>query len=73
MPSRALDFERLRKDSLLGVYIVRYNRDMFQTKAFHPKGYFTNDGYVGFLPDGRRVYFPTYSEYLEYIAEEAAA
>ena len=52
---------------------MRKNRDTDQTKAFHPKGYFTNDGYVGFLPDGRRVYFPTYSEYLEYIAEEDAA
>ncbi len=52
---------------------MRKNRDTYQMKAFHPKGYFTNDGYVGFLPDGRRVYFPTYSEYLEYIAEEDAA
>ena len=36
---------------------------------FRPKGYFTSDGYVGFLPDGRKLYFPTYDEYMEYISE----
>ena len=49
---------------------MRKNRDTYQMKAFHPKGYFTNDGYVGFLPDGRRVYFPTYSEYLEWMLQK---
>lgn len=39
---------------------------------FNPKGYFTSDGYVGFLPDGSRLYFPTCDEYLEYIEEVAA-
>ena len=27
---------------------------------FKPKGYFTDGGYIGFLPDGRKQYFPTY-------------
>ena len=36
---------------------------------FIPKGYFTSDGYVGFLPDGSKLYFPTYGEYVEYIRE----
>lgn len=38
---------------------------------FTPKGYYTSDGYVGFLPDGSRLYFPTSDEYLEYIEEAA--
>ena len=41
--------------------------------TFHPKGYFTNGGYVGFLPDGRRLSFPTYDEYLEFLTDEEAA
>lgn len=40
---------------------------------FAPKGYYTNNGYVGFLPDGSRMIFPTYAEYVEYIEEDAAA
>ena len=40
--------------------------------AFQPKGFFTSDGYVGFLPDGRRLSFPTLDEYLEFISDEAA-
>ena len=40
--------------------------------SFRPRGFFTGNGYVGFLPDGRRLSFPTYSEYLELIEEEAA-
>ena len=39
---------------------------------FNPKGFFTSDGYVGFLPDGSRLSFPTYDEYMEYIEEVAA-
>ena len=39
---------------------------------FTPKGFFTSDGYVGFLPDGGRLCFPTYDEYIEYIEEAAA-
>lgn len=39
---------------------------------FNLKGYFTADGYVGFLPDGSRLYFPTYDEYVEYMEEVAA-
>ena len=41
--------------------------------TFRPQGFFTNDGYVGFLPDGRRLSFPTYEEYLEFIADDDAA
>ena len=39
---------------------------------FNLKGYFTSDGYVGFLPDGSRLYFPTYDEYVEYMEAGAA-
>ena len=38
---------------------------------FSPKGYFVASGYVGFLPDGRRMRFPTEQEYLDYIAGAA--
>ncbi len=41
--------------------------------VFRPKGFFTSDGYVGFLPDGRRLSFPTYDEYLEFIFDDNAA
>ena len=41
--------------------------------SFQPRGFLTNDGYVGFLPDGRRLTFPTYDEYLEFVTEEDAA
>lgn len=40
---------------------------------FTPKGFFTQEGYIGFLPDGTRLYFPTYDEYVEYVREEVAA
>lgn len=40
---------------------------------FRPKGYFTGDGYVGFLPDGSKQYFPTYDEYMDYVNDEDAA
>lgn len=39
---------------------------------FHPRGYEIPDGYVGFLPDGSRLIFPTSGEYLEYVQEAAA-
>lgn len=40
---------------------------------FAPKGYYTNSGYVGFLPDGTRMMFPTRAEYVEYVREADAA
>jgi hypothetical protein len=40
---------------------------------FKPKGYFTDGGYIGFLPDGRKLYFPTYDEYMDYLEEDDAA
>ena len=40
---------------------------------FKPKGFYTSDGFVGFLPDGSRIIFATYREYMEYIREAAAA
>ena len=36
---------------------------------FNPKGYYTSQGYTGFLPDGSRMVFPTQDEYLDYIEE----
>ena len=42
---------------------------------FTPKGFYTGNGYVGFLPDGSRMAFPTSDEYIDYIRElfDAAA
>ena len=40
---------------------------------FKPRGFYTSNGYVGFLPDGSRIIFATYAEYMEYISETAAA
>ena len=40
---------------------------------FKPKGYFTDGGYIGFLPDRRKLYFPTYDEYMDYLEEDDAA
>lgn len=39
---------------------------------FKAKGYYTPQGFIGFLPDGSRMYFPTAEEYYEFIEEEAA-
>lgn len=38
-----------------------------------PRGFYTGNGYVGFLPDGSRMAFPTYDEYVDYLREAAAA
>ena len=43
------------------------------TTMFTPKGYYTNNGYVGFLPDGTRMMFATYNEYVDYLEEDVAA
>ena len=40
---------------------------------FTPRGFYTSNGFVGFLPDGSRIIFPTYDEYLDYIREGLAA
>jgi hypothetical protein len=40
---------------------------------FTPKGYYTSNGYVGFLPDGTRMMFATYNEYVDYLEEDVAA
>ena len=34
---------------------------------YMPKGYYTGQVYVGFLPNGSRMSFPTQAEYREYI------
>ena len=43
---------------------------------FTPRGYYTNNSYIGFMPDGSKMRFPTSMEYLEYlndlIGQEAA-
>ena len=36
---------------------------------FTPKGYYTHQGYTGFLPDGSRMVFPTQDEYLDFMDE----
>ena len=43
------------------------------TDMFAPKGYYTSNGFVGFLPDGTRMMFPTRAEYVEYVEEADAA
>ena len=40
---------------------------------FHPKGYYTSQGYTGFLPGGSRMAFPTQDEYLDYIEDSSEA
>ena len=40
---------------------------------FMPYGYTTSQGFVGFLPNGNRMYFPTPDEYYEYVEELPAA
>lgn len=40
---------------------------------FRPKGYYTDGGYIGFLPDGRKMFFPTYDEYMDYVDDDEAA
>ena len=40
---------------------------------FRPRGFYTGSGFVGFLPDGRRMVFATYEEYVDYIEEATAA
>lgn len=36
---------------------------------FNPKGYEIGDGYIGYLPDGGRMFFPTHDEYTDYVRE----
>lgn len=36
---------------------------------FNPKGFYTSQGYVGFLPGGRRMVFPTQDEYFDFVRE----
>ncbi len=36
---------------------------------FALKGFYTGNGFVGFLPDGRRMAFPTFDEYADYIRD----
>ena len=40
---------------------------------FTPKGYYTSQGYTGFLPDGSRMAFPTQAEYLDYVEDTREA
>ena len=40
---------------------------------FKPRGYYTSNGFLGFLPAGTRMMFPTYAEYVDYLAEDVAA
>ena len=36
---------------------------------FRPGGYTTNQGFIGFMPDGSKMAFPTADEYYEYVEE----
>lgn len=37
---------------------------------FRPTGYTTNQGFIGFLPDGSKMFFPTSNEYYEYVDDQ---
>lgn len=36
---------------------------------FKPRGYTTGQGFMGFMPDGSRMFFPTADEYYDYVDE----
>ena len=36
---------------------------------FRPCGYTTGQGFIGLLPDGTKMFFPTTAEYYEFIEE----
>ena len=40
---------------------------------FRPKGYHVPSGYIGFLSDGRRMFFATEQDYIEYVCQETQA
>ena len=40
---------------------------------FKPTGYYTHSGFLGFLPDGSRMIFATWADYVEYLEEAVAA
>ena len=42
---------------------------MGRCDMYMPKGYYTGQAYVGFLPNGGRMSFPTQTEYREYIED----
>ncbi len=37
--------------------------------TFVPFGYFVGSGFFGFLPDGRKLLFPTQDEYYDYLSD----
>ena len=59
--------------TLLAVYLSRKqdrsDRSEGGIAMFTPKGFYTGNSYVGFLPDGSRMAFPTSDEYIDYIEE----
>ena len=36
---------------------------------FTPSGFYTSQGYVGFLPGGQRMIFATQEDYLDYVCD----
>ena len=50
-----------------------YGQYSFVNHNRTPKGYYAGSCYVGFLPDNRKMVFPTEAEYLEYFREVCAA
>lgn len=36
---------------------------------FTPKGYYTSQYYIGILPDGCKMRFPTQDEYVQYVED----
>lgn len=40
---------------------------------FTPRGFCTSNGFLGFLPNGSRMMFPTYTEYVDFLEENIAA
>ena len=44
-----------------------------RVQMFTPTGYYTHSGFLGFLPDGSRMVFATYADYVDYLEEAVAA
>ena len=40
---------------------------------FRPKGFYAGSNYIGYLPNGETMKFPTEQEYLEYLGNQDEA
>ena len=49
------------------------NQRKERARMFTPTGYYTHSGFLGFLPDGSRMVFATYADYVDYLEVVVAA